>query len=550
MIDRRMVLKSALGAVAAEAAFPHWWGMAQRITGGTVDPRSMGAKGDGVTKDTAALQAAIDHCHAAGGGTVLLTAGTYLSGTLELRANITLELQAGATILGSPDSGDYVVPADAPALVQGLPGRHLIYALEADNLTLRGPGTIDGHSSAFLGKGQPPPKPEDMWRSVYSAETVRIYRVSPMVELANCNNLLIENITLQNAAGWTLRPVGCNKVMIRGVKVRNPLNASNADGIDPTACQDAVVTDCDVITGDDAICLKGNNPYGPNNLSRNVTVSNCRVSTCCNGLKIGEEGGGDFENIIIKDCEVYSEDAPLNQRVISGIAVEMSTGYRIDGVSFSNIKMRNVRTPIYVRLQGKMGHNFEPARGSVANVHISNVRATGAILTSSITGQPGVPVQQISLSDVQITTDEPGKDEWVGLNVPEKTNAYDEANMMGRFPSYGIYARHVKGLHLENVSIKSTVGDPRPMLVCDDVQALTVQGVRGTPSASHAFLDLRNVETAVIRGNTAPAGGKVYARVSGGDTHNVRFVENDLKAAAQAVETTPDVPQGAVIGGL
>jgi polygalacturonase len=549
-INRRSVLKSAIGigALASEAAWPAWWSAAQHIATHTVNPRTFGAKGDGVTRDTEALQKAIESCASAGGGTVLVSPGTYLSGTLELRSNITLEVQAGATILGSPDANDYFVPPDAPPIVRALPGRHLLYALGADNLTLRGPGVIDGHSSVFLGKGQPPPPPEDLWKGVYSAETVRIVRISPMVELANCNNLLIENITLQNAVGWTLRPSGCKKVIIRGVKVRNPLNASNADGIDPTACEDALITDCDVITGDDAICLKGNNQYGGSTLSRNVTVSNCRVSTCCNGLKVGEEGGGDFENIVIKDCEVYSGDVPFNHRVISGIEVALSSANRIDGISFSNITMKNVRTPIYIRLQGRMSHEYSPAKGSVSNVHITGVRATGAILTSSITGQPGAPVQQISLSDVQITTEEPGRDEWVGLSIPEKTNAYDEANMMGRFPSYGIYARHVKGLQLSNVSVKSTNGDPRPMLVCDDVQALTVNGVSGTPSGpGHAFLDLRNVQTAVVRDNTAPAGSKIYARISGNETHNIRFMNNDLHQASQPIETAPDVPQGAVI---
>lgn len=552
-IDRRAILKGAAGVAAAagESMLPRWWALAQRsaLPAHTVNPRTFGAKGDGQAKDTVALQQAINNCAAAGGGTVVVSPGTYLTGTIALKSNITLEVQDGATLLGSPDPGDYFVPPDAPPAVQALPGRHLIFAIGAENVTLRGPGVIDGHSSVFLAKSDnPPPKPEDMWKAVYSAETVRVVRISPMVELANCNNLLIENITLKNSAGWTLRPVGCRNVIIRGVKVRNPLNASNADGIDPTSCEDLLITECDIITGDDAICIKGNNQYGGSALTRNVTVSNCRVSTCCNGFKVGEEGGGDFENIVIKDCQVYSGDVPFNQRVISGIEVEMTSGNNINGVTFSNITMTNVRTPIFIRLQGRIGHAPQPAKGSIQNIHISGVRATGAILTSSITGAPGLPVQQISLSDIQITTGEPGREEWASLDIPEKTNAYGEANMMGRLPAYGLFGRHVKGLQLQNVSIKSGAGDPRPMLVCDDVQALTLDNISGTPSGpNQSFLDLRNVESAMLRGNTAPAGVKTYARISGSATRNVRFMDNDLRSASQPMETAPDVPQGAVI---
>jgi hypothetical protein len=210
--------------------------------------------------------------------------------------------------------------------------------------------------------------------------------------------------------------------------------------------------------------------------------------------------------------------------------------------------MTNVRTPIFIRLQGRIGHTPQPAKGSIQNIHISGIRATGAILTSSITGAPELPVQAISLSDIQIATEEPGREEWAKADVPEKTNAYGEANMMGRLPAYGLYARHVKGLQLHNVSIKSGTGDPRPMLICDDVQALTLDNITGTPGgANEPFLDLRNVETAMIQGNTAPAGVKTYARISGSASHNLRFMNNKLQQAAQPIETAADVPHGAVV---
>ncbi|MBB6144077.1 hypothetical protein HNQ77_002029 [Silvibacterium bohemicum] len=550
LIDRRTMLKrtAAGAALAAESLLSPARSFAQRA-GHTVNPRSFGAKGDGQTKDTAALQQAIDSCAAAGGGTVLIPAGTYVTGTLVLRGNITFEMQAGATILGSTNADDYTLPPEIAALHGAQGGKHLIFAYRADNLTIRGPGVIDGHSSAFLAMtGRPQPKPEDLWKDVIAFERARTVRISPMVELVYCNNLRVENVTLQNAAGWTLRPVGCNSVTIEGVKIRNPIDASNSDGIDPSCCQDVLINNCDIVTGDDAICVKSYNQYGTNTVCRNVTVTNCKLRTCCNGLKLGNEGPAAFENIVFKDCEVYSGDVPLNERVIAGIDIEMSEHAYVDGVTVSNITMSNVRTPIFVRLQGQNGHNPRPAEGSLRNIHISGIKATGASLTSTITGSPGAMIEQISLSNIQISTDEPGKEEWAHADVPEKTNGYPGAVMMGRLSSYGLFVRHVKGLQLQNVAIRSSAHDPRPMLICDDVQALNMTGVSGSASSpQEPFMSLNNVQSAVIHQNTAPAGTAVYAHISGAESHNIRIMGNDLRQASQPIQVSSEVPPDAVI---
>jgi hypothetical protein len=209
--------------------------------------------------------------------------------------------------------------------------------------------------------------------------------------------------------------------------------------------------------------------------------------------------------------------------------------------------MTNVRTPVFIRLQGSYQKTDASVQGRLQNINISGVKATGAILTSSITGQPGLDVQQVSLSSIQITTEEPGTKEWAALAIGEKPHNYSEATMFGRLPAYGFYARHVQGLKFENVSVHSGTGDPRPMLVCDDVQALTVDRVSGTPGRdAEAFLDLRRVQTAIVENNTAPSGVAAFVRVSGEATHNIRLMRNDVKGAKHPLQIAPEVRQDAV----
>jgi hypothetical protein len=561
-VNRRLMLKHIAG-FGVLACDPWSAGAAENAVGNqtttqrSFDPRTFGAKGDGSSKDTSAVQQAIDTCFHAGGGTVNVTPGTYLIGTIVLRSNVTLYLEAGATLLGSTDIADYVLPDDArTALLSTNPKadpRHLIFAFRSDNIAIAGHGTVDGQSSHFLVRtGRTEPKKEDLWKDVSAWGWKRMLAISPMVELAACNNVRVEDVTLQNAVGWTLRPIACNSVVIRGVRIRNPVYSPNTDGIDPTSSQNVHISDCDIVTGDDAICVKNLSPYGgENRICRNITVTNCRLSTGTNGFKVGIEGFGKFENIVFSNSVIYNDDVPYNERGTSGICIDMPDGGSIEGVTVSNITMNNVRTPIFLRLQNRMGKPTAKMTGSLRSVSISDVSAKGAILTSSLTGIPGYFIEDVTLKNINIETEENGDAQWAKLDVPELENKYPEAHMFGRLPSYGLYCRHIKGLKLQNVRIASTTGDPRPFLVAEDVDALTVLGVDGTPSgAGQAFLDLRNVRNVLLRGNSAPPNTGVYARISGSNSRAISFTENDLQHAAVKVQVAEDVPSGAVHGDI
>src|ERR1035438_10216651 len=384
--------------------------------------------GDGKTKDTEAIGRAVDECAKAGGGTVYLPPGTYLSGTVVLKENVTFELEGGATLLGSTNLADYP-PQSGPPLTGDANAKHLLFARDAANVTVCGSGKIDGQGRAFWEpSNRPQPKPEDAWRDVATYDWKPLDRPSPMVEFFNCSNLRIENVTLANSSGWTLRPVECDTVLISGVKIRNPVIGPNTDGIDPTCCRNVFIADCDIKTGDDAICLKSESPYGKMGVTKNITITNCALTCCCNGLKFGTATRGGFENVTFSNSVIYNEDVALNARVISGIAIEMVDGGWVEGVVVSNIRMQRVRTPIFIRLGNRGGGQRTPTPGRLRGVSINNLRATGAILTSSITGLPGHDIEDVALTDIRIETEEGGKAAWIG-DVPELPASYPEARM-------------------------------------------------------------------------------------------------------------------------
>ncbi|MFT4111477.1 glycoside hydrolase family 28 protein [Silvibacterium sp.] len=551
-MSRRTWMKAAAKSASGFAAAGVLQGVplaafAQQASAGKVwDPRRFGAVGDGAAKDTQALQRAIDTCAATGGGVVSVSPGRYLTGTVILKSNVELNLQAGAVLLGSQDERDYALSPEARAAIKGRVEEHLIFAFQQQNIAITGQGTIDGQARP-VPNGTPEPGPEWAWKEVEGAHWKLGHFFSPMVELAECKQVRLEGVTLQNAAGWTLRPIACDTVLIRGIKIRNSFNIPNSDGIDPTACQNVRIIDCDIVTGDDAICLKAFNPYGATPVSRNIEVSNCRITTTCNGFKVGIEGFGGFENIVFRDSQIISTAGQMNERAIGGITIAMADNGWIDGVTVSNISLSNVRGPILVRLQNSYKDKTVAMAGRLSNVKISNVRATGAEITSSITGLPGFPVKNVTLENVRIETSEQGQTVWASNQPGELPNGGPESKMFGRLPVFGLYCRHAEGITLNDVHFHSSVGDPRPALSFEDVNGLVLTDVdaSGTTNAQQ-LVALKNVQHASIQHCVALEPVETYAVVSGTASQDVAFLGNDLRKSRTPVRVQPDVPANAV----
>jgi hypothetical protein len=240
------------------------------------DVKTYGAAGSGTTLDTAAIQRAIDAAAAAGGGTVYLPAGRFLSGAITLKSNVMLHLSPGAVLLGSTRMEDYKP-------------KHLIYAQGVANVAMEGSGAIDGQGDAFFDKDlQPLPRP------------------SPLIEIWDSRGISIRDITIRNAPAWSIHPKNCHDVKIRGSWLLNNLRAINSDGIDIDSSRNEIVSDSHIEAGDDCIVLKttdrGAPPIQP---TENVTVTNCVLVSAASALKLGTESYGDlrilFSNIVIRN---------------------------------------------------------------------------------------------------------------------------------------------------------------------------------------------------------------------------------------------------------
>jgi len=486
--------------------------LAEKRAGNVLD---YGAKPDGKTLNTPAIQRAIDEASAAGGGVVYVAPGDYLVGGLQMKSGVTLYLEAGARLLGSIHIQDYT-HYEGLSEFGDTNGHYLIYARGAQDIAICGLGCIDGQGSAYWRNTHRQPVKQDMmWADVATFDYMPIdnHRPSPMLEFAQCGNVHVTDVTLKNAPGWTLRPVACDGVFIDGIQILNPRIGPNTDGLDITASCNVFVSNCHIDTGDDAICIKSENPYGKVLPTRNITITNCVVTTVCNGFKLGTASLGGFENIVFSNSVIYSDGAsPLNAHVIGGINIEVVDGGHADGISVSNIRMENVRTPIFVRL----GTRNNGKDSYLRNISIQGVEASGAVLSSSITGVPGLRVQDVSITDCRIRTVEAGRAEWARPAVSEHEKAYPEARMFGRLPAFGFYLRHADRIRLRNLELIADRSDARPAIVADDVNDLIVSGVetRGAVGAT-AVMDLFDTSDAYVTGNRAPAGQKVLAAIRG-----------------------------------
>jgi polygalacturonase len=477
---RRDFLSTTLPVGGGLVLFGHQYAAATPTSRNILE---FGAKPDGKTVNTRAIQRAIDAVSQAGGGTVTVPVGVFLSGLIELKSKVTLNLSEGSTLLGSTSMDDYKFDSSSP-MHDGPNPRHLIFAMNADDVTISGTGQIDGQGPSFWEPSDKAPPPDDQpWAGVASHDLMprKGGRPSPMLLFVNCRRLTIEDIHIRNSPGWTLHTINCDNVDIHGISIKNPVNGPNTDGIDITGCQNVTVSNCSIETGDDAICLKSQNPFGPEpRLVKNVSVTNCHLSTCCNAFKIGTETEGGFENITFSDSVVFNNDVPYKERVIAGVALEIVDGGWIDGVIVRNIQMQRSRTPIFIRLGNRKRVHDNPQHG-IRNVNIENVRASEALVPSSITGLPGMEVRDVALSHLQFQDAIPGRPDWVKRPIPEKETAYPESRMFGMLPASGLYVRHVRDLRLNDLTFTAPPGEARPTVIFDDVIGARLTQIQSSP---------------------------------------------------------------------
>jgi polygalacturonase len=491
------------------------------------DVEDFGAEGDGKKLCTEAIQATVDKCTAAGGGTVRVGPGKWLTGTIYLESNVELLLDAGCTLLGSRDPNHYARMRTPAGGGESYSMWAIVAGRSLENVSVRGVGTIAGQGDAFRWKDRARPK---------------------NIIFENCRNVLVENINMLNAGSWMQHYIKCEGILIRGIKVFNHVSYNN-DGLNIDSCRGVRISDCMIDSDDDAIVLKS--------LSltpcEDITITNCVVSSHCNSIKMGTESGGGFRNITVSNCAISSPRKSKviygRQRGLAGIALEIVDGGTMELVTVSNITIKGVTVPVFVRL-GNRGRVYEkdkpdPGVGILRDVVISNIIASDTSnIGCSITGLPNHPVRNITLSDISLGFDGGGKADNAAIKVPEKEASYPESTMFGMLPAYGFYCRHVEGLKFDNVRLWTNEADRRPAIVCEDVAGLHIDKLDAQFDGGPMlwFVDIRDALISGIR----PRGG-LLLRLQGDKTDRVLLSSNDLSGVGKVAELEDDVSHKALI---
>lgn len=445
--------------------------VAQAATG-VYHVRDYGAKGDGKTLDHIAINKAIEAANADGGGQVVLSAGTYLCGSIRMKSNVDLHLTAGARILAAPASMKAYDESEVFGAPEYQDGGHtyfhnsLIWAEGQQNVSITGRGMIDGEG---LTK-----KDTEKGGNVQGGS---IGTGDKAIALKLCRNVTIRDITIYRGGHFAIIVTGCDIGTIDNVTID-----TNRDGIDIDCCKYFTVSNTKVNTpNDDAIVLKSSYALKRPVLCEHILITNCivtgyklgtfldgtyvpeKVNWVCGRIKLGTESNGGYRNITISNCSCMWS---------SGLAFEEVDQGRMENIVVTNISLSHVHHyPIYITTGCRnRGPKERTDVSSARDIYISNVVADDCDSLASIiiTGMEGEPIRNVSLSDIRIQYRGGGKK--VTKPYREQGTNYPEPRWAGPTPAYGLFARHVDGLQLRNVKFELIRPDERPDIILEDVK--------------------------------------------------------------------------------
>jgi polygalacturonase len=539
---------STLPAVAVAAAAAVGVGAEERTgvrPGGRAafDVRDFGAVADGKTKCTDAVRKAIAAARAHGGGTVFFGPGEYLTGPIRLESHITLHIDAGARVKFSDDFDDYLPMVrsrwEGTEVVNFSP---LIYADHVEDVAIEGSGVLDGQGQRwwqFFRALRAEQKKtgrwntDSRWQKEFAARNPALelpdddarlksgFLRPPFVQILDSRRVSIRDVKLVSSPFWTINPVYCDNVTVRGVTIENPSDAPNTDGIDPESCRNVHISDCLIDTGDDCITIKsGRDQQGRriNRPSENTTITNCTMLHGHGGVVIGSEMSGGVRNLVASNCVFDGTDRGIRIKSTRG------RGGVVENVRMSNIVMRNiVEEAITLNLSYT---SAPPEPVSERTPHFRNIRIDGvsgeADRAGTLQGLPETLLEGVALFDIDLKA------------------------------RLGLVVRDARNISLTGVNVDTTVG---PAVAAIHVESLALSDVgTHTPHPQTPVLDLTDVAGAFVHGCAPGPHTDVFARVAGRDTRGVVFEGNALTFAVLAglpalpVQIAPDVPRGAVTG--
>lgn len=441
------------------------------------DVRSFGAKGDGATKDTAAIQQAIDACHLAGGGTVVLKGGQFVSGGLYLKSNVLLEIDISAELRASGDIADYGTDThhnryrNEEAL-----DRCFLYAEDAENIGITGFGRIDGNGEAFPNEG-----------SIYRPMLLRFLR---------CSHIYIERIHLYNAAAWTTAFLDSNNICIRGVDIWNE-KQYNGDGLDFDGCSHVFVSDSKICGTDDNLCLQSSSKEYP---VEDIHIENCAFTSICAAVRIGLKSIGSISNVVISNCTFHNVWR-------EGIKMECTEGGSISDIVVRGCTMKNVSRPIWILLNNRfepdgLGSSLElqgmPRIGTMENIIISDIVMTDEEemkkvhyrFENDVMGSPrfggiridactGYPIENLVMKNILYTAIGGVKRTEIPAEYPAVIDRLEERKSQSAenyYPDWSrtvfLDCRNVKNLLLEDLILRKRYPDERDGVIIEGCETL------------------------------------------------------------------------------
>lgn len=498
----------------------------------TYDIRLYGAVGDGKNLDSVAINKAIDAAAAAGGGTILFPAGTYLSVTLRLKSNICLYLEQGATLLAADPRDGHKYDDPEPSNVQWYQDfghtyfrNSLIWGENLENVSIMGPGRIWGKGLVRQGedsrtteqnaanKTRAPITPKPPFGYPNHSDTVETGWGNKAIALKLCRNVHLKDFTILKGGHFGILVTGVDNLTIDNLKID-----TNRDGMDVDSCRNVRMANCSVNSPfDDAICLKSSFALGFDRACENITITNCQVSAYDEGtfldgtfkrdnrdnpaesgpqgrIKFGTESNGGFKNITISNC-VFD--------YCRGIALETVDGGILEDISISNIAMRDVvNSPIFLRLGSRLrGPKESTTVGALRRITISDITVynTGPTFCSIISGIPGADIEDIKLRNIRIYSTGGGTKEFAATRPAEKPDAYPEPSMFGPTPAYGFYLRHGKYIELSDIDVHLLNPDARPAIFMDGVQNVEINGLKAPNQSNIPTLRVKATANLTIR---------------------------------------------------
>lgn len=412
-----------------------------------------GAKADGKTLATAAFQAAITECAKNGGGTVVVPAGIYLTGPIEMQSNINLHVEAGAVIKFSNNLDDFPVitarweGADVSSYMP------LVYGKGLENISVTGRGTLDGQGAFW-------------WHKKWDIARPRL------ISFVESKDILIEGIKLINSPAWTVNPVECENIVIDKVTVINPSNSNNTDGLNPDSCKNVRISNCHVDVGDDCITLKSGTEKNPKRIPcENITVTNCTMVHGHGGVVIGSEMSGDVRNVVISNCIFQGTDRGIR------IKSRRGRGGVVEDIRVTNIVMEGVLCPVVLNSYYRCGADGDPIVESrdalpinegtprFRRIHLSNLTARECRAAAGyIHGLPELSVEDITLDNISIAMAadaKPGTPAMVAGLKPMKQK--------------GFHINYGKNIRFTNVEIHDQDGE---QFIVGNAENVTINGTK------------------------------------------------------------------------